>query len=1198
MKGAAPLYALDELPTYVPDAYTESVRRQKENFVFHQTMQNNRYNTQQENEAYEREIYINTYDPCAFDELLMHYFSHAVIPRNNLDMLEDPLEVISFLPPYVVHFCFGDFNKCALNLGLQNATYAWIESNLSLDRNKKKKNPVSTDPEQYKYSLWEYDDICLEASIPNPISGTRGPKEGYLIYWSLVLRMQIIFDILIGPPRPRPLIPSAQTPLGGSPTNDPDGYVENDQVIYWLHMWADAHIPLIVEMEDKKIWDDVSLMAIPLPPPIQDSNLADEKDEILKKPMMSIIESFIPSCQYVFHEGMMKDITSYINYIGLWGAKDNPTRKLVPLVHFMTKSLPQRCLVRNILSIFEDYARKDESFYEIVVSWLVATLLGSYQSARVRPGLVARKMIYNMFFFYQIKMDEVMEWLNPAFLSNMSKREVTEAYASILMPPPSTIPPIHTPKKEDDPVQTSTKVQPPPSSSREKNISPSAKRRKPTKKQSTTSKNPFITSNSDSDEESDFELSESETDDTDIKNEDGDDVDDITWMDCSIEGVNNESTPVASPLPFHWDEVQYNENIAKGLSGAETRVKSRGGRKRKHPPVIKPSSINHQWLLLYCVREAIVHGVDYMPHLEGVLGKISEWSQFRCVVYGTMDEMRYMINKQMPLSLVSPSSSHNITGKASITDPKIKLSAFGGIPKLIKGNSSLLPKQLYSVMACDFPQFIDNKIIDQIDDIRYACISGGKLFQRGNYSQNYEAERIRKGTKSITTYKKSAKKALMEKLDRLSTVIDPTSSFVTGIYHWDLYKEISDSIFQKKERPSLKIIEKYGVPGFVVNELLAVEDDYTKEGKKSKVLSIYKALTPYCYEVVRYFYRTVYTFESVRAYPLLDWMKDRLDKALKRQYSNLLTPTGELPSHAGTILVCLHCRKPKCPIVKPGGDIKVHETGHDCTLLEYDPFSNKNMPDYTIFCTRKNTQKRNQSKKTSGIFSVPLTEEQVVKNYKKISKSLRKARVSEDCSKTPLMKVDLKSYVLQFFGKLLMMCPECASVMTFSAHRFHGDRIACGSCRAWSSDPINPMPGSVLYMSMRKEIRNEQKKRITNGSVPKYMDPQDASIEIAQRNKDDIYGESHWQQCVYCYRMFDAKDPREKKWARYESEGKCYILCKSHNPAWIRKSNPPPTFEMAMMGLEQNWKGVKIGNTGEMIPIPKKKKAAIYSGRL
>ena len=96
-----------------------------------------------------------------------------------------------------------------------------------------------------------------------------------------------------------------------------------------------------------------------------------------------------------------------------------------------SKVLPMRCYIRNLLQIFEKYARQDDELYSVVLSWLVASLLGCYQSVRVRPSLEARKMIYRMFFFYNMSKDKVMEWLNPSKLYDMDRDEMLSTYKKV-----------------------------------------------------------------------------------------------------------------------------------------------------------------------------------------------------------------------------------------------------------------------------------------------------------------------------------------------------------------------------------------------------------------------------------------------------------------------------------------------------------------------------------------------------------------------------------------------------------------------------------------------------------------------------------------------------------------------------------------------------------------------------------------------
>ena len=50
------------------------------------------------------------------------------------------------------------------------------------------------------------------------------------------------------------------------------------------------------------------------------------------------------------------------------------------------------------------------------------------------------------------------------------------------------------------------------------------------------------------------------------------------------------------------------------------------------------------------------------------------------------------------------------------------------------------------------------------------------------------------------------------------------------------------------------------------------------------------------------------------------------------------------------------------------------------------------------------------------------------------------------CSYCPLLEIDLAGKILAFFGKLYMLCPQCACVMRLNDSRFYGDSIMCVNC--------------------------------------------------------------------------------------------------------------------------------------------------------
>lgn len=158
-------------------------------------------------------------------------------------------------------------------------------------------------------------------------------------------------------------------------------------MMYYLVMCMDMHIPLMIYIED-----DVSRAT-------DEHLLTDYGDGA---PILSLE----PNMKSVFHEGNLPDVLHYIPQCSFFS---DTRSKSNPLVHLLSKSLPQRCQIRNLREIVSSYCLKYPDVYTFVFGCLKCSLLGMYQTCQTRPPLEARvKLIRH---FNTVTKAEMLQWM-------------------------------------------------------------------------------------------------------------------------------------------------------------------------------------------------------------------------------------------------------------------------------------------------------------------------------------------------------------------------------------------------------------------------------------------------------------------------------------------------------------------------------------------------------------------------------------------------------------------------------------------------------------------------------------------------------------------------------------------------------------------------------------------------------------------
>jgi len=146
-----------------------------------------------------------------------------------------------------------------------------------------------------------------------------------------------------------------------------------------IHVYYDAHIPLMCAIEDAKTTT-----------------------------IMPLFHKHVPNTTAVIQESCLPDIINEHLECSFWN--ENKT-KMKPIVHLMCKALPQRCQIRNLREIISNYCQTDDTVHEFMRSALLCSLLGMYEHCEFRLSWSARKEIIRRLIYSNPNRTQLQEWL-------------------------------------------------------------------------------------------------------------------------------------------------------------------------------------------------------------------------------------------------------------------------------------------------------------------------------------------------------------------------------------------------------------------------------------------------------------------------------------------------------------------------------------------------------------------------------------------------------------------------------------------------------------------------------------------------------------------------------------------------------------------------------------------------------------------
>ena len=258
------------------------------------------------------------------------------------DPLWDPLEIMK-KPKLMEQRKIYCVLSCTVNL---------------LDQLKKKKNPPLS--QKTKYYLTLFEDMHI-------------PLINYID--KLVKKQKMVLDIVsyLHPGTEKLLIPEFQL----------EGPCEESDIKRIMKLKSYQRLNKLIKIKPFILTDEYLCTQIKL-----SDGSAIQPPAIRLQPMTQLFED-----GEIFHEGLLPDVLRHVINCNFF----NETKKVHPLVHLISKSLPQRCTIRNLADILHDYSKKHDYVYDFFIACMKASLLGLYKNTIVRPPFHVRKVLIHTF---------------------------------------------------------------------------------------------------------------------------------------------------------------------------------------------------------------------------------------------------------------------------------------------------------------------------------------------------------------------------------------------------------------------------------------------------------------------------------------------------------------------------------------------------------------------------------------------------------------------------------------------------------------------------------------------------------------------------------------------------------------------------------------------------------------------------------
>ena len=222
--------------------------------------------------------------------------------------------------------------------------------------------------------------------------------------------------------------------------------------------------------------------------------------------------------------------------------------------------------------------------------------------------------------------------------------------------------------------------------------------------------------------------------------------------------------------------------------------------------------------------------------------------------------------------------------------------------------------------------------------------------------------------------------------------------------------------------------------GTIVTQLQEICKQMQSDGSKVMLRAFLADLEPGTSRSLRALVTAYDRKDNIRMFTLPTHIVVEQIRTLRKLYN---VPDGDPAPTMGRSMVCLQCKQFKGFVshMNKGKPQNLFAYGHSKVLIDYD--------DGKMYCGKKCDKvekKRNSDHNQWDLDSVV-----VARRKKRSAKDMRKHARNKLCASCPLMEVPLLGNILQFYGTLYTVCPQCGNFMKFHPNNmFNG--MYCGCC--------------------------------------------------------------------------------------------------------------------------------------------------------
>ena len=263
---------------------------------------------------------------------------------------------------------------------------------------------------------------------------------------------------------------------------------------------------------------------------------------------------------------------------------------------------------------------------------------------------------------------------------------------------------------------------------------------------------------------------------------------------------------------------------------------------------------------------------------------------------------------------------------------------------------------------------------------------------------------------------------------------DDTLGLASGRYkHWQL---MYDMLIRVPLAPMpVEWLYLFNMPHDQVETLKKIQQSYNATGIRGNIRAFIKSLEREHFEIVRALARAYDRKINVRMFTLPTHITVRQIRALRQMHN---VPNGEEMHHTiGKTLVCMECQQFKGFVAyKTSKKVhNIHAYGQTRVLVDDDTGK--------MYCGKKN----DKIDKKRDIYTYDW--EQIVqgdeRQERKTAKDKRKEATNNLCKKYELQRINLIGNMLQFYGTLYTICPQCANFMKYDPKNMYNG-FYCGCC--------------------------------------------------------------------------------------------------------------------------------------------------------